>query len=290
MNYKQIRKKIGNKYYYLPKKSAHNKLFRNKHGRYINWNNPTLFSEKLHWLIAKKYGKKEAFYADKLAVRDYIKQCGFEDILTKIYGVWDDVNDIDKNNLPNEFVLKTNHGCGEDYYCICKDKAKLDWPKEFEKLKDSMSINYAKAHCEYHYKYIKPKLFAEEYLEQKGLARPLDYKIYCFNGKAEIILVCTDRDTKTKYNYYNKKWEKLDIVKEEYKSNKIIEKPDNLNEIILIAEKLSKPFKFARIDLYYINNKIYFSEITLSPSGGDEGDFTEKAQVWIGSLLEVNGE
>ena len=260
LNYKNIRKRIGHKYYYLPKKMAHNLLFKNKFGRKINWDNPTLYSEKLHYLLATAYGKKEAYYADKILVREYIKQLGYENILPKIYGIWNNVNEINKNELPNKFVLKTNHGCGTNYYSICKNKDNFDWQKELKKLDESMKINYAKSHCEYHYKYIKQKVYAEEYLEQEGYARPLDYKLYCFNGKVEIILVCTDRDSSTKYNYYDRNWNKLDIVKEKYKSNKIVDKPKNLLELIKIGEDLSKLFKFARIDFYYINDKIYFSE------------------------------
>ena len=287
LNYKNIRKRIGHKYYYLPKKMAHNLLFKNKFGRNINWKNPTLYSEKLHYLLATLYGKKEAYYADKINVRDYIIQQGYEDILPNVYGIWKNVNEIKENDLPNKFVLKTNHGCGTAYYSICQNKDTFDWKNELNKLNESLKINYAKSHCEYHYKYIKPKVYAEEYLEQEGYVRPLDYKLYCFDGKVEVILVCTDRESSTKFNYYDKEWNKLDIVKEKYKSDKIIDKPNNLNELISIAENLSKPFKFARMDFYYINDKIYFSEITLSPSGGDESDFTMEAQEWLGSLLHI---
>lgn len=290
INYYYLRKKVGNKYYYLPKKIAHNCLFKDKFGKKINWNNPQNFNEKLHWLIAIKYGKKEAYYADKFSVREYIAKCGFKDNLTKIYGVWTDVSKINLTLLPNKFVLKTNHGCGSDYYIVCKDKKTINWEKEIKKLELSLKINYAKAHCEYHYKYIKPIIFAEELLEEKGLNCPLDYKLYSFHGKVKMILVCTDRDTGTKYNYYDKDWNYLDITKDEYKSNMHINKPENLNKLIEMAEIISKPFDFARIDLYCINNKIYFSEITFSPSGGDESDFTDEAQKWLGSLLHIKGE
>ena len=140
---------------------------------------------------------------------------------------------------------------------------------------------------EYHYKYIKPCIICEEYLKDKNYYMPIDYKIYCFNGKADCILVCTEREKNLRLDYYDLNWNYLNYSKKEYRNNTKLEKPKNLQEMIKIAEKLAGDNIFVRVDLYNINGKIYFGELTFTPCAGTVYYNTQEALNYFGEKLKV---
>ena len=230
-----------------------------------NLKNPKNFNEKTT-ALKLSYADNEliAKCADKYEVREYVKSKGLGNILNELYFVYNNVNDIDFQMLPNKFALKCTHGCA--YNVICKNKESLDIEKTKRKLKSYMKERYGLATVELHYLNIKPKIICEKYLcDDKG-KMPLDYKIYCFNGKAKCILVCSERDEKLKLSYYDLNWNRLNFEKKNWSSNKDIEKPKNLEEMIKYAEILSEGFKFVRVDLYNDNGKIIFGELTFTPA------------------------
>lgn len=273
---------------YLPKEFAHQILFFRWHRYFLDLNNPKTYDEKLTYAIAKLIGKREAIYADKYLVRSYIEKMGFGEYLPKIYGVWNNVADIDFNKLPNQFVLKTNHGSGKEYYLICKDKNTIDCKKVRTKFERALKTTIWKTFLEYHYKYISPLVFAEEYLDDGIENYLIDYKVHCFDGKAECILVCSNRGNDLKLDYYDLNWNYLDIVPQKYRSRKIINKPDNLDEMIYAAEKISAIFPAARIDFYDVHGKIYFGEITLTPAGGHLYYINDTWQKFFGNKINFS--
>lgn len=273
---------------YLPRKIAHTILFYLNHGYFMNWNNPKTYDEKMTWIIAKLFGNGEAIFADKYKVRQYVEKSGFAYMLPRIYGVWSDADSIEFDKLPVQFVLKTNNGTGADCIEICKNKEQLNVQLVKQKFNRALKKKIWKNQCEYHYRYIRPLIFAEELLNDNKGERMTDYKIHCFNGKAECILVCSDRDKKLKLDYYDTNWNYLEITPPEIRSEKKVEKPLGLSEMINAAEKLSRPFPTARIDFYDIQGKIYFGEITLSPAGGNLVYITEKWQNIYGDLIKLD--
>lgn len=280
-----IRMRLGSRFYYMPKKMAHTKWFNLNHNYRIDWKNPKTFDEKLHWLMAKRYGKKEAFYADKYAVRKYVEQCGYGNLLTDIYGTWENVKDINISLLPDKFVLKTNHASGGDYYIICKNKAEINWEKELKRIDTAMHINFAKQYGEYHYAYIKRLILAEQLLDDGKEERMIDYKIHCFNGEPYCIMVCSNRATDVKFDYYDLDWQLMDYITKGEESGVLIERPEGLETMIKAARDLSKGFPFARIDFYDVHGKVYFGEITLTPAGGNLHYLNEKGQVEFSNRL-----
>ena len=254
-------------------------------GKDLNLKNPKDFNEKIQWLIVNKYGRKEAKYADKIAVRDYIKEIGCENLLTKLYGTYNNFDEIDFDKLPEKFVLKTNHDCGS--VVICKDKSLFNKEEAKAKLNKSLKRNFTQVNLEYHYKYIKPMIMCEEYIDDGSGKIPTDYKFFCFNGNPECVRVGTDRDNLLRLDYYDLEWNYLDYSNEEDKSEKKLEKPKNLNEMVEIAKKLSKPFQFVRADLYDCNGKIYFGELTLTPSAGLNKHTKQSALDYFGSLIDI---
>ena len=273
---------------YLPHRMAHDFLFYRNHKYRLDWDNPRTYDEKMTWALANLIGESEAFYADKYRVREYVSSLGYGDMLPKIYGVWENAKDIDFDCLPNSFVLKANHAAGDEYYCICKDKINIDKDKIIKKINKALHSTIWKSQCEYHYKYIKPLVFAEEFLSDGRGHRMTDYKIHCFSGEPVCILVCSNRDEKLKLDYYDLDWNYLDVVPENLRSGKLIERPKGLDKMILAAKDLSAKFPTARIDFYDVNGKVYFGEITLTPAGGNLYYINKKWQKILGDKIDFS--
>ena len=269
--------------WYFPKDVAHKIVYKKVMKKKLNIKEPKDYNEKLQYLMIR-YGKNETFCSDKYKVREYIKSKNLEDILPKIYGVYENTNKINWEELPEQFVLKTNHGCG--CTIVCKDKNELNKKECIKKLNKSLKENYGKISLEYHYANIKPLIICEEYLNDNEHLLPIDYKFSCFSGRAECILVCSERERKLKRTYYDTNWNKLDYTKEV--SNEEFKKPDNFSEMIKIAETLSKDFPFVRVDLYNIQGKIYFGELTFSPAAGLNQSLNDKALSYLGELIDLN--
>ena len=271
--------------YRMPPKTAHKILYYYTFKKRLNLKNPQNFNEKLQYLIVNEYDEVQTRLADKYLLHKYIDEKGYNELLPKLYGVYDNADEINFDELPNKFVLKTNHGSGEIF--VCKNKNKFDIEKTKEKLNKSLKTNFAKQSLEYHYAKIKPKIICEQYLEDGKNELPIDYKFYCFNGKADCILICSNRSEKLKLDYYDLNWSKKDYSTKEYKSGKDFEKPKNLEKMIEIAEKLSKEFKFVRVDLYNINGKIYLGELTFTPAAGLIKYNTDEALNRWGKMLKL---
>lgn len=253
----------------------------------LNLKEPKLFNEKLMYLKLNDYYKNELISncADKYKVREYVKSCGCEEILNDLYGVYNEASEINWNELPNKFVLKCNHGCG--FNIICDDKEKLNYEESSKKLEQWMKEKFGYETVEIHYTQIKPKIICEKYLETSAGFLPNDYKIYCFNGVPKIILVCTERSTGTKLTFFDLNWKIMDIVVEKYKTNNIPQKPENLQEMIEYATKLSRPFKFVRVDFYNYEGKVVFGELTFTPAGCHALYYNEKGNKLLGDMLEI---
>lgn len=285
-------RKVGAKLYRLrsifySKKKMHSMLFKMTHTYEINWDKPETYDEKLHYVMVTCMGKEEARFADKIKVRNYVRECGYESFLPQIYGVWDKADDVNLTNLPEKFVLKTNHACGEQHYLLCKDKNIIDWEKELLKFRKALKTQFWKCNYEYHYKYIQPKVYAEELLESGDDGRLTDYKVHCFSGKPYCILVCTDRDKELKLDFYDTEWNYMEICPKKYRSGRLLEKPAGLEKMLEASAELSKIFPAARIDFYNIEEKVYFGEITLTPGAGNLYYINEKYQKIMGDMFEI---
>ena len=274
---------------FLPDKLYIRLYHRLRVGRSINMKNPTTFNEKLQWLKFNYRFPLQSIVSDKLLVRGYVKKLIGEEYLIPLLGSWERFDDIDFKKLPNQFVLKCNHDSGG--LVVCTDKRKLDIIKSKRKIERSLKSNFFYIGREYQYKNIKPMIICEKFLSDNGNV-PMDYKIYCFNGTPDVILVCRDRFSKNShrasYLFYDQDWNFLPLDKgDELIENPDVEKPKNLDKMLEIARALSKDFIFARIDLYNIDGKIYFGEITLSPNSGFDPDIKESTDYMFGKRLKI---
>ena len=251
----------------------------------MNWNNPTLYDEKIHWLMVYVYDTNYERFADKYQVRQYVKECGLGDLLIPLLGAYKNVEDIDYDILPDRFILKATQGSGDELYEICADKENMDVVHVNAKMNKALQIDFCKYHCEYQYEKIVPRIMCEKLLKSENGERLNDYKVICANGRATAILVCTNRDEGR--DYYSCEWEYLDYVKEECRSGEKAMRPVLLEEMIEAAEILSKPFPLARIDFYIVDQKLYFGEITLTPSAGNHLNLNKQGQQELGRVIRL---
>ena len=255
----------------------------------LNWKNPTRYTEKLQYLRYYIYPKTPLVSqcAGRVGVREYLKERGFDDILIKIYGVFDRFEDIDFDKLPNQFAMKCSHGCAMNY--ICWDKSKIDYKDLKKKFNKWLKTNYGKKTAELHYSPIKPQIIIEELMLENGKL-PTEYKIHVFNGKARNLYVVTSRGVDIRYNNYYIDWTPFDGSQFNgwKKTDYPLDKPANFNEMVRISEELGRDFPFVRVDLYNINGKIYFSELTFTPAKGTLILDDDKCDFEMGEWLDIS--
>ena len=255
----------------------------------LNWKNPTRYTEKLQYLRYYVYPKTPLVSqcAGRVGVRDYIKERGFDSILIKIYGVFDRFEDIDFDKLPEQFAMKCSHGCAMNY--ICYDKSIINYEGLKKKFNKWLKTNYGKKTVELHYAPIKPQIIIEELMLENGKL-PTEYKIHVFNGKAKNLYVVTSRGVDIRYNNYYIDWTPFDGSQFNgwKKTDYPLEKPENFDEMVKIAEALGKDFPFVRVDLYNINGKIYFSELTFTPAKGTLILDDDKCDFEMGEWLDIS--
>ena len=246
------------------------KKYKSINGRKLDLENPKTFNEKLQWL--KLYDRKPIYttMVDKYEVKKYVADIIGEEYIIPTLGIWDKFEDIDFDSLPDRFVLKCTHDSGG--LAICRDKKTFDKTKAEEKINNSLANNYFYNCREWPYKNVKPRIIAEQYMEDEITGTSLtDYKFYCFNGKPEFLYISTGLEdhATASISFVTMDWEFAPYERSDFKPFKTLpEKPVNFERMIEISRKLSQGISFLRVDLYEINGKIYFSELTFSPCGG----------------------
>ena len=237
-------------------------------GKKLNLDSPQTLNEKMMYLKLNKYWNQQfvADRADKYAVRKIIKAAGCPEILIGLYGVWDRVEDIDWDSLPNKFAIKCNHGSG--YNIICRDKKTFDIEAAKKKLRKWMQEEYGVNRAEQGiYSKIQKKIIAEEFIETADGMPPKDYKFFCSYGEVKFLFVASDRvDNQTKFDYYYPDWTWIP-VKNQHPNVGPTPKPEMLEQMIHYAQVLSKDLPLIRVDLYNEGQKIIFGELTFTHFG-----------------------
>ncbi|MBQ8365439.1 MAG: hypothetical protein IJX41_06115 [Bacteroidaceae bacterium] len=271
-----------------------NQVYRYVFKKDINWKNPTNLIEKIYWLQLNTDTSLWTLCADKYRVRQFVEERGCGEILNKLYGVWNNADEIDFDSLPNSFVLKTNNSCGQ--IILVKDKKELDIADAKRKLKTWMNTTYGYQGAQLHYTRIKPCIIAEELLiNSKNKDKSLvDYKIWCFDGKVECILVAGERtwsDTGVdgySLSMYDKEWKNISDkalnTNNKHFDGKDFEKPASLERMLEYASILSKGFPEVRVDFYEINDKPVFGELTFTTG---YGSYKTSFYEYLGSKIDL---
>ena len=262
----------------------------------LNLNEPKTFTEKIQWL--KLYNRKPeyAMMVDKYEAKKYVASLIGEEYIIPTLGIWDKFEDIDFSKLPDRFILKATHSSHASI--VCKDKRTFDIYDARKKFHRFLKTNPYIGYREWAYKNVKPRIIAEQFMENKGEKDLTDYKFFCFNGEPRYCQVIRDRSENETIDFYDTEWRhqeftglnpvaKTGLNPVAKTGLNPVAKPTDYSRMLKIASRLSEGMPFVRIDLYEINGKIYFGEITFYPAAGF-GTFTPKE--WnrkLGDMIQL---
>lgn len=278
----KMRKIILDMLCFVPDRTMLKIQYRIKLGRKLNLKNPQRFTEKLQWYKLNYRNPLMRQCVDKYKVRKFIVDKGLENILVPLIKKYDSIEEICWDELPNEFVMKATNGGGGLNVVVCRDKTKLNLDEVKKSLESSDPIfKRNSGGREWAYYGLRRKIVVEELLinKQKPESGIDDYKIFCYGGTPKYIIVDVDRYIGHKRNFYDTEWNNLHISSDCPTSDREINKPENLEEMLLVAKKLSEDFPYVRVDLYNVDSRIYFGELTFYPWSGyvqyspDEWDY-----------------
>lgn len=259
-------------------------------GKRLNLDCPKTMNEKLQWL--KLYNRKPDYtqMVDKIAVKHIVASKLGDSVVIPTLKVWENADDIAFEDLPDKFVLKTSHSGGNTGVIICKDKSKLNLESVKRKLKQSLKSDIYRDYKEWPYKNVCRRIFAETLLETSENSDVVDYKFYCFDGYVDSVLLCVDRQIgDAKFYFFDKNWELKRYNKrgKEAPENFTLPKPKNIERMFEYASVLSKGLPYARIDLYNVDGKIYFGEITFFPASGFDSNRLLEADLHFGAMIKL---
>lgn len=272
----------------LPLREREMLIFRLKCGYWPNLHTPRTFNEKVMW--RKLYDRNEVFtvLADKLRVREFVRERVGEKYLTDLYGVYDDPRTIDFDSLPRRYVLKATHDCGSAI--LVTDGQNVDQARVVEKLSRALRRVYGRDKGEWWYANIPPRILAEEFLNDAsfgGSKVPPDFKFFVFQGLVAMIQVDVDRYTDHRRTLYDRQWRKIEATYT-YPLGPDISRPVNLDEMIWVAETLGRDLDFVRVDLYSIGTKrVVFGEMTFAPESGRGPFYPRELDYWLGDQWTI---
>lgn len=261
-----------------------------KHFRkFIDFNNPESFNEKLQWL---KLNDRQPIYTtlvDKLKMKNWVKSIVGEGYTIPTLAVWDKPEEIDFDKLPNQFVLKWNHDSGS--IVICKDKNHFDTTEAINKLRHGAQFNGFWYGREWPYLNVPPKVFAEPYMEDNATHELRDYKIFTFNGEVKLLLIASERQkpgVDTKFDFYDINLEHVDMRNQHENAAIPPEPPQSFPVMKELAEKISKGFVHLRVDFYEVDGKVYIGELTLYHGSGIMTFSPDKWYKTLGDWIDLN--
>lgn len=243
--------------------------FKKAMGKWPDLKHPKTYNEKLTWLKLHDHNPEYTRMVDKYEAKNYVANIIGEEYIIPTLAVWEKAEDIDFDKLPDKFVLKATHDSGR--VIICKDKSKLNKEEAIAEMKKSLKRDFYAVTREWPYKNVKPRIIAEELLEPNDGNDISDFKVHNFNGIPKFILVCKDRfkEAGLTEDFFDTNWNHIEVKRPGYPNASVLEnKPEELEKMLQISEKLSKDFPFIRTDFYSLEDKLYFGEITLYPASG----------------------
>lgn len=271
-----------------PKQLA-SKDYKRVMGRELNWENPQNLIEKIYWLIFNTDTALWSVCADKYHVRDFVKERGCGNMLNKLYGYWESIDAVDYDLLPSSFVMKTTNSSGQ--VIVVKDKTQLNISETNKKLNRWLNFIYGLTSAQLHYMRIKPAIIAEELLENKAEPEKMlvDYKIWCFDGVPESVLVVYDRNGENyKLSVFDLEWNNISSktlrTDSPHYGGDNVPEPASFYEMLDAARKLSKGFPEVRVDFYDINGQPFFGELTFSTG---YGYFTDEYYSYLGDKVDI---
>ncbi len=264
--------------------------FKAKTGKKLDLDNPQTFSEKVQWL--KLYDRNPIYttFVDKAECKEYLKKIVPSKYIIKTYGVYDNFDDIDFNKLPDKFVIKCTHDSGSIVICDDKEDFLKNLRTHRKKIIAAQKYDFYRSGREYHYKNVPRRIIVEELLENKDKTKFLEYKLWCFYGDVKLVDV-VEKDSNSPYgvvsNYYDLDWNALDLKFLFPKKNTEFNKPKQLEELVSIANKISKDYPVMRVDFYVVNDEIKIGELTIYHASGYSKMHPEHWDYDIGKYINL---
>ncbi len=270
-------------------------IYKKRFGKEINWDNPQDLNEKINWLKYYSDTTQWTRLSDKFLVRQYVEEKGYGNNLVKIYGKWDSMSEVDWGSLPESFVMKVNNGSGD--VVICHDKSKLDKEEITKTFTKLLATKYGYEKAEPHYAGIVPCVIAEELLDVTKqpikTSSLIDYKIWCFDGNPECVWACYNRTKESvEVATYDLDWNchpEYSVYTEHYiKAQQLLPRPKSLDLMLQMASALSQGFPQVRVDLYEVDGKPYFGEMTFTSLLGFMNFYTPEYLLYLGSKVKLD--
>lgn len=267
----------------------------------LDLKNPRTFNEKLQWL--KLYNKNPDYpqMVDKCSAKEYVAGIIGEKYIIPTLGVWQRFEDINFSELPKQFVMKCTHDSASTV--ICRDKDHFNLAEARKKIKSQLKKSMYDGGREWPYKYLKPQVIIEKYMQNCSIANNdyhdteiknnelTDYKFYCFNGYVDCVMICYDRESDdTKFYFFDDQWKLKRINKRgiDAPTDFSLPKPSCLEEMFSIAATLSKGIPFVRVDLYQSDKQVYFGEMTFFPQSGFDPNYLPETDLYFGNLIDLS--
>ena len=257
-------------------------------GKKLNLRDPKTFNEKIQWLKLHDRKPEYTSMVDKYEAKKYVAEKIGEEYIIPTIGVWDSYDEIDFSTLPNQFVLKCTHDSGG--LSICRDKATFDIESAREKINRSLKKKYFLQSREWPYKNVKPRIIAEQYMEDRSTQELRDYKFFCFDGVAKALFIASDRQKKdedTKFDFYDIDFRHLPFTNGHPNALITPQKPERFQEMVELAEKLAAGFPHLRVDFYEVNGVVYFGELTFSHWSGFQPFVPEEWDTTFGNWINL---
>ena len=256
-------------------------------GRNANLENPKTFNEKLQWLKLHDHNPEYVKMVDKYEAKKYVAGIIGEKYIIPTIGVYEKFDDINFDDLPNQFVIKCTHDSGGVF--IIKNKNEMDKRAIKKKINKHLKRNYYYTGREWPYKNVAPRIIVEKYINDEG-SEIKDYKFFCFNGDPKIILVCSERFSSNNMckTWFDAEWRLLPIIENGHRVDKSIRRPHNFDLMKAKASVLSKGIPFVRVDFYEVHGKVYFGEMTFFPASGYEKFSPEKWDRKFGEYINID--
>ncbi len=254
--------------------------------KWPNLKTPKTYNEKLQWMKLYDHNPDYVRMVDKAMAKEWVKEkLGTDEYCIPTLGVYNTFSEIDFSDLPNQFVLKTTHDSGG--VVVCRDKLKLDMAAAQRILNHSLNHDYFLQHREWPYKHVPRKIIVEQYLEDTNGGCLKDYKFFCFDGEPKFMFIASDRGKDTRFDFFDIEFNHLPVEQGHPNSDHQLQKPVGWDKMIDIARKLSKGMYHVRVDLYDIDGRIYFGEMTLFHFSGNVPFEPEEWDNQFGEMLHL---
>lgn len=262
-------------------------LYRLDMGKSLDFSNCRTMNEKLQWLKINNRYPLLTKIVDKIEVKEYVGSIIGDEYIIPTLKIWDNPEKIDLSYLPNSFVIKTNHSGGNTGVVIVTDKKNTNLYGIKIRMRRSLKDDIYRNYREWPYKKVNKRIFAEQYLGDNLI----DYKFYCFNGEVDSVMLCLGRQNgKTKFYFFDREWRlcRYNKAGKAAPENFTLPKPESMDKMFELASVLSKGFPFVRVDLYNVDGKIYFGELTFFPQSGLDPNRLPETDIYFGDKIDLS--